>query len=431
MIDQTKDQEKREANATKDAAVKDDAARKAQQQALAAKEQAELEKGFKGGDKVKVQPGNNASKGMQPIGSARIIQDKAEVHSEPVKKGVNLGGLSAQRQIDILEVCSGELKVLVDGKVGYISKDATDYAGARKDAPKAVPEAKGSVTVTVSALRIRQQPEQTSNYLGTLREQDKVKIYGEKNGYLEVRVGGQIGYISAEHTDYTGSQKRALKPQEGRAVDQAPAELQELLSKETLTAPEISSAKALIAQCPEGIRGELNEALQLKPHKGAVEPESGDAQQFGALAASLELLGIQNPSTDRSYASYLAQLKREQHLPENGGMGQWGSIVNAMGVSYGALSMPGDREALEKAFWSEKGREQLRDGHAVMACIDGQAVRIEAIENEGLVMTLPDGAQLDVEAYSGHADQKSSGRRGLLKFEKLSDVNLEWVIALG
>ena len=101
MIDQTKDK-KDDVLASKIEADKDqkqktglpqamkDPAKvdpeKAQKLAQIEKEKAELSKAQKGADKLKEQAGNNASKAMQPIGSARVMQ-KAEVHSEPGKTG--------------------------------------------------------------------------------------------------------------------------------------------------------------------------------------------------------------------------------------------------------------------------------------------------------------------------------------------------------
>ena len=207
MIDQTKDK-KDDVLASKIEADKDqkqktglpqamkDPAKvdpeKAQKLAQIEKEKAELSKAQKGADKLKEQAGNNASKAMQPIGSARVMQ-KAEVHSEPGKTGTRLTELSVQRQIDILAVQGDELKVLVDGKVGYVSAAQTDYAGAKKNQAKQEPQPIGSAKVAVSALRIRTAPGKDQNYIGTLREADKVNVYGEKDGYLEIRVGDQVG----------------------------------------------------------------------------------------------------------------------------------------------------------------------------------------------------------------------------------------------
>ncbi len=403
---------------------------KAQKLAQIEKEKAELSKTQKGADKLKEQAGNNASKAMQPIGTARIAQ-KAEAHSQPGKAGTRLTELSAQRQVDVLAVEGDELKILADGKIAYVSAAQTDFAGARKAPQKQEPKPVGSAKVAVSALRIHAAPGKDSPYFGTLREGDNVNVYAEKDGYLEVHVGDQIGYIGAEHTDYAGNAKKTARPKDAKALDQAPEELRELLSKDALSSPEIATARDLIARCPETIRGELFEALQAKPHMTEDKGQNqDDISEFDALASSLELLGIQNPETDKSFASYLARLKRSQKLPEQGGMQNWSALANAMGASCGMLAAPGDRACLDKQFWSDEARREIRSGRAVMACIGGQTVRIEAIEEKGLVVTMPEQARLNLESYSGKADQKSKGRRGLLSFDNLKDADLNWVMTM-
>lgn len=100
--------------------------------------------------------------------------------------------------------------------------------------------------------------------------------------------------------------------------------------------------------------------------------------------------------------------------------------------------MPGDRKSLEWNFWSDVVREQLRQGHAIMTCIQNITVRIEAVDDKGLVITLPESNSVGFsglgsgwQAYNGKAEQKGKGKRGLLTFEALSAANLQWVIALG
>ncbi len=439
MIDQTKDK-KDDVVAQKLENKKQDAAL-AQKLAQEEKEKAELSKQQKGNQQLKAQPDNNTANAMQPIGSAQITTDKAEIKSEPNQAGSLIGSFSAQQKVDILEQKGNELKVLVNGKVGYIAAGHTDYKGSDK-ADKNRKDPTGAATVSASALNIRKGPGKDQPAIGTLRQGDKVNIYGEKDGYLEVNVGGQIGYISAEFTDHAGKNKgKSIQPKEGKGLEQAPEALQELLSKETLTAAEIAQARDLIAQAPESARPELYEALQTKP--GMQDKDNKDAHpesatDYANLAASLELLGVQNPSHDMSYTAYLEQLKRDQKLPENGGMQNWGSLANAMGVNYRGLCMPGDRKSLEWNFWSDVVREQLRQGHAIMTCIQNITVRIEAVDDKGLVITLPESNSVGFsglgsgwQAYNGKAEQKGKGKRGLLTFEALSAANLQWVIALG
>ena len=440
MIDQTKDK-KDDVLAEKLDAKKQDP-NQVQKLAKEEREKAELMKQAQKADqKAKAQPDNNTANAMQPIGSAKVTADKAEVHAEPGKKGAVVGTMSAQKKVEILEKKGDDLKVLVDGKVGYISAAATDYAQTgKKEDKKEAPTPTGFATIACPSLNIRKGPSKDEASIGTLRQADRVNIYGEKDGFLEVHVGDQIGYISAEFTDRASKNKgKSVKAKDSNTLEQASPELQALLSKETLTASEIAQAREMIAHAPENARGDLYEALQTKPSLEKEERgKDSDAGSFGHLATSLELLGIQNPSSDMSYTAYLEQLKRDQKLPESGGMQNWGALANAMGVSYNMMCAQGNRMGLDKNFWSTAVREQLRQGHAIMACIQNQAVRIEAVDDKGLVITLPEwdtvgftGLGNGWQSYHGKAEQKGRGKRGILAFESLADAGLQWVIGMG
>ncbi len=438
MIDQTKDK-KDDVLAQKLDAKKQDADQ-AQKLAREEQERAELAKLQSAEQqKVKEQPGNNSANAMQPIGSAKITAEKAEAHTEPASKGSVVGSFAANQKIDILEQKGGELKVLVDGKIGYIAASQTDFEG--KEADKKVQNPAGAASVACSALYIRRAPGKDAETLGTLRQGDRVNFYAEKDGYLEVHVGDQIGWIKADYTDFAAKDKgNNVKPLEGDALELASDELKELLAKEDLTAGEIAVARDLIAKSPNNIRPALYEALQSKPaimreNKETVKPTS--PTEYANLAASLQMLGVQNPSSEMSFAAYLAQLKRDQRLPETGGMANWGSLANAMGVNYGVLCQTGDSASDQREFWSKTAREQLQLGHSVMACVNNQAVRIEAVEDEGLVISVPEIDNGEVtklgcwKNYSGKAAIKGHGKRGIISYDALRDAGMDWVISLG
>lgn len=192
------------------------------------------------------------------------------------------------------------------------------------------------------------------------------------------------------------------------------------------------------------MRGDLYEALQTKPAylKAEKNKAKGDKDPTGAglehLATALEMLGIRNPSSEMPYESYLEQVKRDQKLPSKGSMETWGGIANAMGVSYSSLCEAGNRQALEKNFWTSIVREQLRQGKAIMACIQHHTVRIEGIDEKGLIITVPEtdgqgftGLGQGWKAHQGKGSQKSAGKRGILAYDALEQATLQWVVSMG
>ncbi|MCL2326538.1 MAG: SH3 domain-containing protein [Proteobacteria bacterium] len=445
MIDQAKDKKddvlKEKLAKGKAEPQKEDPAKALLQQAKAEQEKA-VEKAPDKDAQSTDKAASNGAQAIQPLGSARVTSEQAEVHAEPGKAGAKIGTLKAESKVEVLGRKDDELKVMVDGKIGYIASDKTDFEG--KSAAAKAPKAIGTAQITCAALNVRQAPGTDQAAMGVLQQGDRVKFYGEKSGFLEIRVGDSVGYIAAEFTDYAGQQKAVPKNNEKseQALSNAPEALQELLAKETLTTAEIAQARTMIEQAQESLRGDLYEALQTKPSymraqkESKTKPQNATGAGLENLASCLQLLGIQNPSSDMPYESYLEQIKRDQKLPAQSNMENWGAIANAMGASYRSLCRPGDRTGLEKAFWSEIVREQLRQGHAVMACVQHQAVRIEAIDEKGLVVTVPDDSQgftglgAGWAAYEGKTNQKANGKRGLLDFNALGQASLQWVIAM-
>jgi len=394
--------------------------------------------------KPSIQAGSNHSQAVQPIGSANVTAPEVEIYSEFGQAGVRIGTLKNASKVEILGRQGDELKVLVNGKVGYINAKDTD-AEQQFEAKKAAPKPIGSATVSVSALNVRSGAGLDESIMGVLRQNDKVNVYGEKDGFLEIRVGDKVGYVKAEYTDFANNQVAGAAKKDDKksenALEQVPDALKALLAKDALSAVEIAQAREMIAKCPASIRGDLYQSLH---DKAAVADKTKqntaslreDGINLENLAASLTLLGISNPSPDMPFATYLEQVKRDQKLPGEDTMQTLGSIANAMGVGYEALCLPGDRQYLDRSFWSEIVRHEIRQGKAVMACIDNLSVRIDAVEDDGLVVTMPEEAEeftglgAGWQKYQGKAEQLSQGKRGILSYDALIDAKMQWVVSM-
>lgn len=445
MIDQTKDKKddalQQKLGKAKTEPRKEDA-RKTMALEQASESAQMMQDAMQHADKAQAQP--NSTHAVTPIGSARVTENEAEVHAEPGKTGQKIASLKTASTVQILGRKDDDLKVLVDGKIGYIAADKTDYA-QNSELKQAAPQPVGVATITDRAVHVRQGADVAESSMGVLNQADKVKVYGEKNGFLEIRVGDAVGYIAAKTTDFVNQSMASPSKedkQNDRALDKAPDALLNLLAKESLTGAEIASARDMIAKCPESLRGDLFQALQTKPAYISTQKDSEkkpglaeDASGLENLVSCLTLLGRSNPSSDMPFETYLEQIKRDQKLPAEGGLEAWGSIANAMGVSYDALYQSETRAAVEKVFWTETVREHLHQGKAVMACVNHQTVRIEAVDEKGLVLTMPENI-VTSELGSGYADyqggveQLGKGRRGMLSYESLDQLDLQWVLSM-
>ena len=221
----------------------------------------------------------------------------------------------------------------------------------------------GAVTVQ-SALTIYSAPGTTSVSIGALRASDRVRFYGEKDGFLEVHVGGQTGYIRADQTDYAefaaGEKKRDL------------------------------------------------ERRRRPVRKYTGTRTKCDNPVYAGFVACLDALGIANPSKE-SFDTYLELLRRKQRL-RGGAMRRFGALANALGVNYRVLLECGDETWKDRDFWLRTVREALEEGDAVLAEVDGVAMRVVEVTDDGVL-------------FEGGRDEQK-----LVSFAKLDDI--DWVIAL-
>ena len=341
---------------------------------------------------------SNSAGAMEPIGSATVTVDKSEIKAGPENSGKTLGVLNARETVEVLGQVGDELKVIKDGKVGYIRAKTTDFSPAQSPAHKPAAAHK-TASIAVAALNVRTGPAKDAAIIGTLRDSDRVNVYGEKDGFLEIHVGDQTAYIAAEYTDFAQKHGNPVN-------DSIRAEIEALRAKDTLTAQEIARLRKLIAHLPELERGDILEEAQ-KKQAPATDRENADG--FDALASCMTFLGIGNPSPGMPFAAYLAQLKHIQKVQQSGGFQNWGSVANLMGASYQALYTTGCAQSCESSFWTQTVREQLRAGCAVMASIDGHPVRITAVDEHGIIC----------------ANHKEA-----IAFDKLQTTDLQWVIAM-
>ena len=332
-------------------------------------------------EKAMTSADSNSAGAMEPIGSATVTADKSEIQSGPENSGKSLGVLNARETVTVIGQVGDELKIIANGKVGYIAAKSTDFSpsqtpGARPDA------AHRSASVAVAALNVRTGPSKDATVIGTLRNADKINVYGEKDGFLEIHVGGQTAYIAAEYTD------DAQKYGKSAMNDTERDEIQALCAKDTLTAQEIARLRKRIAHLSLQERGDILEDAQKKQ---APNNDHDTADGYDALASCLTFLGVDNPSPDMPFTTYLAQLKHIQKVQRTGGMQNWGNIANLMGMSYQAIFIHGCSEKYDQSLWTQTVRNELRCGNAVMASFEGRPVRITAIDDSGITCTNASG----------------------------------------
>ena len=314
---------------------------------------------------------SNTSGAMQPIGSATVVVDKTEFTSGPDDSCVSLGAFASGQKVDVIAQTGNRLCVMADGKVGYIPADHADFTAP---APQADVKPVSVATVTVPVLNVREAPEKDAPILGTLRGSDTVNVYGDSNGFLEIRIGGKPGYIAAEYTD---DARFAVQP-----ASRDP-EIDRLLEKTALSAEDSACLRQLIAAAPQTERDDLYERFNAKLPERSKESQNS---RYDVLAGCLEMLGIRNPNPKLPFAASLSELRRTQKLAETGELQDLGNIANLLGVSYEIRKMPGEIVEDARKFWMQTVRDDLRAGKAVVTLMDNVVMRIAAVREDCVAM---------------------------------------------
>ncbi len=169
-----------------------------------------------------------------------------------------------------------------------------------------------------------------------------------------------------------------------------------LLAAERLPAEEIAEARGLIEQLPEADQGDwyallqscVEYANQRDNEDPREDPGNGGTCNVTALAMCLEMLGVVNPDPSRQFEDVLASMAKGAITAAS----TWGKLAAEFGISMEIIDG-----------WSNKPREgwerdindaHLRKGHGVMMSLHGHLVRVQGMNDAGVIVDDPFGASV-------------------------------------
>jgi hypothetical protein len=174
------------------------------------------------------------------------------------------------------------------------------------------------------------------------------------------------------------------------------AELGTLLAHDRLSAPQIQRARTLAAGLPFDQRAAVLLALQDKViyrnqrnNEDEAETPTGGTCNVTALAMALEMTGAQNPHPDMQIEDALAQTARDNGDTDLQQSSAWMGVANDLDRTGGTVvgAPTGTR-----AWWEDTVRDTwLASGAGVMASIQGHLVRIQGVDQRGVVVDDPYG----------------------------------------
>ena len=128
--------------------------------------------------------------------------------------------LSKGNIVELISENNGWSKVKYDGRLGYVSSEFLSNIDG--DIPDKKPE-KPSETlpdtiitkikvVTATSLNVRSGPSTSNALIGSLRNNEKVEVISESNGWSKIKYGGRVGYVSSIYLKDVGDSNTNTNP---------------------------------------------------------------------------------------------------------------------------------------------------------------------------------------------------------------------------
>jgi hypothetical protein len=176
------------------------------------------------------------------------------------------------------------------------------------------------------------------------------------------------------------------------------SELDELMSQDRLTAEQIARARELIAELPAEQRKPLLLALQDKAaylnqrdNASSQEGEDGGTCNFTSVAMVLEYLGVSNPDPTRQFEDVLIEKAGSANIksPET-----WEKVASELGVTmtYVYSAPTGEGMTISRTQWESVRDQHLGAGAGIVMSLRGHVVRLQGVNEAGLVVDDPYGA---------------------------------------
>ena len=129
--------------------------------------------------------------------------ENLKVRAQPNNSAKVLGTLKKGTKVETYGLKDGWYEIKYEGKTGYVSAKYTTETDPSTPTPTPTPTPETKTVYTTENLKVRAQPNNSAEVLGTLKKGTKVETYGLKDGWYEIKYEGKTGYISAKYTTET------------------------------------------------------------------------------------------------------------------------------------------------------------------------------------------------------------------------------------
>lgn len=359
-----------------------------------------------------------------------------------------LATIPAGGEVDVLGNNGVWLYVTYNGQNGFAGIEFT------QPVPPIGDGVKWTALVDTEQLNVRSAPDPAADPpIGSLVAGDRVDVLGYQGKWFLTLFGGQAGFING---GYTLSVSETGGPPALRQAQPAPVQPPQPFAPGPfeirpgqMSPEEIRALREQIRQvADEQQRGDQFEALQAaviytsqrdnqaRLNGARVEVREGAMCNLTSLAMALSYLGIANPDPGQQYEDALEYIRQHNRLPPRTFVTGWGGVAEALGAR---VQMITDVDILAGRDWFfQNVRPALRRGHAVMMSITGHIVRVQGMNDQGLVVDDPAGASKlgpgnhfsFVRSNQYDAPNQRVGENHIWPWGDVAQHNTHWVAAI-
>ncbi|WP_057583564.1 SH3 domain-containing protein [Paraclostridium sordellii] len=156
-----------------------------------------------------------------------VVATSLNVRSGPSTGNSVIGSLKNNEKVEVISESNGWSKIKYNGKEGYVSstylKDSNEGGNSKpNETPKPNPNVETKTKVVVAtSLNVRSGPSTSHGIIGSLKNNEKVEVISESNGWSKIKHNGKEGYVSSTYlkdSNEGGTSKPDEKPNVGTKI---------------------------------------------------------------------------------------------------------------------------------------------------------------------------------------------------------------------
>ena len=156
-----------------------------------------------------------------------VVATSLNVRSGPSTGNSVIGSLKNNEKVEVISESNGWSKIKYNGKEGYVSstylKDSNEGGNSKpNETPKPNPNVETKTKVVVAtSLNVRSGPSTSHGIIGSLKNNERVEVISESNGWSKIKYNGKEGYVSSTYlkdSNEGGTSKPDEKPNVGTKI---------------------------------------------------------------------------------------------------------------------------------------------------------------------------------------------------------------------